>query len=110
MLKIKDHLKLDAEELKTALMHQVDEYRQQFDILLVDPKIADEHRLAGLKAISSYTAVFLNFLTHKAGIEIRTAEGAMLSHEGYYMAKMMDVKWRISSTKEDQNAKAAHSE
>ena len=110
MLKIKDHLKLDAEELKTALMHQVDEYRQQFDALLVDPKIADEHRLAGLKAISSYTAAILNFLTHKAGIEIRTAEGSMLCHEGYYMAKMMDVKWRISSTKEDQNAKAAHSE
>ena len=75
-------------------MEQTDEYRQQFDRWLVEPGITDEERLTGLRAISSYSAAIINFLTHKAGIEIRTAEGAMLSHQGYFMAKIHDVERR----------------
>ena len=96
MVKIVDRFKLDAEELKRELMAQPDEYRRMFDEALRNEKLMDEERLKQLNFIWNCSAAIYNFLSQKAGIDIRTGGGGMASTDasGYYMAKIMDVEQR----------------
>ena len=97
MLKIVDRFKLDAEELKAELFAQASDYRIEFDKALSDQSLTDEERLTQLNFIWNCSAAIYNFLSQKAGIDLRTEEGGMASDRasGYYMAKIMDVKQRI---------------
>ena len=94
MIKITDKNKLDAEGIKRALMEQTDEYRYQFDKMLVKPNITEKERLVALKIISNSSGAIHTFLARKAGIDIRNEDGGMLmdSATGYFMAKIRDVE------------------
>lgn len=98
MIKITDRYKLDAEEIKRALMEQTDEYRQLFDQTLTKKDITEEQRLKALEVCSTSCAAILTFIYTKAGIDLRTEDGMMLSHQGYFMAKIFDVKQRIKKS------------
>lgn len=95
MIKVTDKLKLDAEEIKRALMEQTDEYRQHFDKMLTEKDITEAHRLASLKFTANACAAIFTFIYTKAGIELRTQDGGLLSHTGYFMAKIFDVEQRV---------------
>ena len=100
MIKITDKLKLDGEEIKRALMEQTDEYRQQFDQALVDPDMNEKQRLVALNFAANACAAIFTFLYTKAGIELRTEDGRLLSHTGYFMAKIQDVKRKAITIRE----------
>jgi hypothetical protein len=95
MVKITDKLKLDEEEIKRALMEQTDEYRQQFDQALVDPDMNEKQRLIALNFAANACSAIFNFIYNKAGIELRTGSGGLLSHTGYFMAKIHDVERKM---------------
>jgi hypothetical protein len=101
MVKIIDRYKLDAEELKRELMAQPGEYRAAFDKMLAAQDITEEQRLISLNAISSSCAAICTFLYTKAGIELRTDQGALLDYTGYFQAKIWDIERKVAHGKTD---------